>query len=138
LGYSLAALPVMYRFFSRESVGSPAVGLLLVWPFVFDTAFTFTRRLCRGENVFAAHRSHLYQRMTSAVSGHARVAFAYSGLTLAGVFLAQVWSTRVVNGSVHCLIALPVLCLGLWILTIIWEQRQAGESRPRSAALDRT
>jgi len=137
LGYSLAVLPVMYGFFSREGVGSPVVGLLLVWPFVFDTAFTFTRRLCRGENVFSAHRSHLYQRMTSAVSGHARIALVYSGLTLAGVLLAQVWSLRVVNGSVTCLLALPVLCFGLWILTLIWEQRQADGSRSRSA-LDRT
>jgi UDP-N-acetylmuramyl pentapeptide phosphotransferase/UDP-N-acetylglucosamine-1-phosphate transferase len=138
LGYTLAVLPLMYSFFSKESPGSSAVGLLLVWPFVFDTAFTFIRRLCRGEDVLAAHRSHLYQRMTSAVSGHARVAFIYSGLTLVGALLAQVWSVRVVNGAVTCLLALPFLCLGLWILTLIQEHRQSAETRPELSALERT
>jgi len=128
LGYTLAVLPLMLGFYSGESAGAPVVGLLLVWPFVFDTAFTFTRRLFRKENVFAAHRSHLYQRMTTSVSGHAKVALLYAGLTLAGVLLAQVWSLKVVSGAVTGLLAVPFLCLGLWILTIIQERRLAGES----------
>lgn len=138
LGYTLAVLPVMYGFFSRSSAGAPIVGLLLVWPFVFDTAFTFIRRLCRRENVFAAHRSHLYQRMTSAHSGHSRVALIYSGLALAGGILAQVWSTRVVAGAVNSLLALPVLCLGLWALAAFQESRQAVAEKSCHAALEKT
>ncbi len=125
LGYTLAVLPVMYAFFIKDSPGAPIVGLLLVWPFVFDTGFTFLRRLRRRENVFAAHRSHLYQRMSSTKSGHARVALLYSGLALAGAFLAQVWSGRVVNGSTASLLALPVIGLGLWICVLIYERRTA-------------
>jgi UDP-N-acetylmuramyl pentapeptide phosphotransferase/UDP-N-acetylglucosamine-1-phosphate transferase len=124
LGYSLAVLPVMYFHFRKDSPGAPIVGLLLVWPFVFDTAFTFLRRLLRRENVFAAHRSHLYQRMSSARSGHARVALLYSGLALAGCALAQVWSTRVAGGAVAGTAVLPFLCLGLWALAVILERRR--------------
>jgi len=45
-------------------------GVLFVWPFVFDAFFTFLRRLRGGENVFAAHRSHLYQRLVVAGYSH--------------------------------------------------------------------
>ena len=99
------------------------VGLLLVWPFVFDTAFTFLRRLFKRENVFEAHRSHLYQRMSSVRSGHEKVALVYSGMTLIGCLLAQVWSTRVIDGRVNCLLALPVFCVGLWALATACERR---------------
>ncbi len=137
LGYALAVLPVMYGFFDKNGTGAPAVGLLLVWPFVFDTSFTFVRRLCRGENVFSAHRSHLYQRMSTAHSGHARVAVIYSGLALVGGVLAQVWLTRVAQGAVSIVLVLPVLCVGLWLLVAIQERRQAVDSGSRVAAIGR-
>src|SRR5436853_3292656 len=38
-----------------------SASLLLVWPLVFDTAYTMLRRIRKGENILAAHRSHLYQ-----------------------------------------------------------------------------
>jgi hypothetical protein len=37
------------------------VVLLLLFTFIYDTAFTFVRRWLCGENVTEAHRSHLYQ-----------------------------------------------------------------------------
>ena len=41
---------------------------------MFDTSFTFFRRLRNRENVFAAHRSHLYQRLLIATGwSHARL-----------------------------------------------------------------
>ena len=133
LGYTLAVFPVMYGFFDEAGSGIWAVALLLVWPFVFDTLFTFARRLRKGENVFAAHRSHLYQRMTTAHSGHARVALLYSGLALIGGLLAQVWSTRVAHGAVTVTLALPLLCLGLWAAAVIGDRKriEAGRSHGR-------
>jgi UDP-N-acetylmuramyl pentapeptide phosphotransferase/UDP-N-acetylglucosamine-1-phosphate transferase len=131
LGYTLAVLPVMYGFFDRRGTGAPVVGLLLVWPFVFDAAFTFVRRLLRGENVFAPHRSHLYQRMTSAHSGHALVALIYAGLAVAGGVLAQVWSTRVADGAVSAVLVLPALFLGLWAFAVAQEHRMAGSTGAR-------
>ncbi|MGH7732355.1 MAG: hypothetical protein ACREOE_01310, partial [Gemmatimonadales bacterium] len=55
-------------------------GLASVWPFVADASFTFLRRWRRGENVFAAHRSHWYQRLVIAGWSHAQVAGLYVGL----------------------------------------------------------
>ena len=61
LGFVLATLPLLAT--PRRAFAVPAV--LIVWPFVFDTAVTLLRRLSRRENVFAAHRTHLYQRLTA-------------------------------------------------------------------------
>jgi hypothetical protein len=100
-----------------------------VWPFVFDTAFTFLRRLIRGENVFSAHRSHLYQRLVTTGWGHQNVTVLYIGLALAGALLGQVWSTRVIGGDFTSLAFLPLLAAWLWILVIVQERR--GDSRVR-------
>jgi UDP-N-acetylmuramyl pentapeptide phosphotransferase/UDP-N-acetylglucosamine-1-phosphate transferase len=60
-------------------------GVLLVWPFVFDTVYTFLRRLRHGENVFTAHCSHLYQRLVISGISHKTVASLYIGLALFGL-----------------------------------------------------
>jgi UDP-N-acetylmuramyl pentapeptide phosphotransferase/UDP-N-acetylglucosamine-1-phosphate transferase len=125
LGYTLAVVPLMYSFLNAGDHAGRAllIGVLLVWPFVFDTAFTFLRRLIRGENVFSAHRSHLYQRLVTTGWGHQNVTVLYIGLALAGALLGQVWSTRVIGGDFTSLAFLPLLAASLWILVIVQEHR---------------
>ena len=53
------------------------------WPiaagsFVCDASVTLVRRLVSGQNVVAAHRSHLYQRLSRRWRDHARVTLVYS------------------------------------------------------------
>jgi UDP-N-acetylmuramyl pentapeptide phosphotransferase/UDP-N-acetylglucosamine-1-phosphate transferase len=121
LGYSLAVMPLFFVV-SLKNPLIPMTGLLLVWPFVFDTVFTFLRRLGRRENVFAAHRSHLYQRMTHTQDEHARAALLYSGLGAVGVLLALSWSNTGF-GSYAVALALPALCLGLWaVVAFVFER----------------
>ena len=83
--------------------GVPFVtSFLILGPFLFDTLFTLSQRLRRGENVLAAHRSHLYQRLNQSGWSHARVA-AFFGLWT--VFTAglghpdnpMLWSVPMVN-----------------------------------------
>ena len=52
----LRCLPILA---AQHNPRLAVAGVLLVWPFVFDAAFTFLRRLRHRENVFAAHRSNL-------------------------------------------------------------------------------
>ncbi|MBU0761266.1 MAG: hypothetical protein KJ858_06295, partial [Nanoarchaeota archaeon] len=82
LGYSFAVLPVIAAPSDPRFIFA---GVLLVWPFIFDTAFTFLRRLFKRENVFSAHRSHLYQRLVIAGCSHQMVTLLYAALSLAGV-----------------------------------------------------
>lgn len=57
------------------------------WPiaaasFICDASVTLARRLTRGRNVFAAHRSHLYQRLSRRWSDHRRVTLVYSVINI--------------------------------------------------------
>lgn len=51
--------------------------LAVTLPLLGDAMYTLIRRLMRGENIFKAHRSHLYQRLQQAGWSHAQVASTY-------------------------------------------------------------
>ena len=74
------------------AAAGPILGVLPVWPFVFDAAFTFLRRLRHGENVFAAHRSHLYQRLIIVGHSHRFVLLLYGALAIVGAAAASLGS----------------------------------------------
>lgn len=113
LGFSFAALPLLV---------DPAdphlflAGLLLVWPFVFDTVFTLICRLLRGENILRAHRSHLYQRLVIAGWSHRSVTLLYAGLAAAGGILAVGYARQWPGADRLAVLAPPVLFAGLWML----------------------
>lgn len=79
LGFLFAALTVKL---AQHTPAAAITGVLFVWPFLFDTIFTFFRRLLRGEKVTQAHRSHLYQRLVIAGASHGRVSALYGLLAL--------------------------------------------------------
>lgn len=51
-------------------------------PLLGDAVFTLLRRLSRRENIFEAHKSHIYQRLNQSGWSHQRVAGSYVALTL--------------------------------------------------------
>ena len=125
LGYTFAVLPIIeFRADPRAVV----VGILLLWPFLFDSIFTFLRRLIHKENVFAAHRSHLYQRLTIAGYSHAFVSLLYIGLALIGLALALARSRGILGSQSAIIIALPLLCFALWRYVIRSEHKRAKEA----------
>jgi UDP-N-acetylmuramyl pentapeptide phosphotransferase/UDP-N-acetylglucosamine-1-phosphate transferase len=64
------------------------VAVLAMWPFIFDTLFTLVRRLRRGENIFQAHRSHLYQRLVIAGWSHRATSSLYGALAAMAAAIA--------------------------------------------------
>lgn len=56
--------------------------LCIISPLVGDAIYTLVRRLIRHENIFKAHRSHIYQRLQVSGWSHAQVAIAYIVFTL--------------------------------------------------------
>lgn len=59
--------------------------LAVTLPLLGDAIYTLTRRLMRGENIFKAHRSHLYQRLQQAGWSHAQVASTYITATVLAI-----------------------------------------------------
>lgn len=82
LGFAFAALAVMAAEYdvSRTSLW---VMPLLFFNFIYDTSFTFFRRVLAREQVTQAHRSHLYQLFNQLGYTHTSVSvfhFAVAGL----------------------------------------------------------
>ena len=88
-----------------------ALGLLLVGtPFLADACLCVPRRLLAGQQVFQAHRLHLFQRLHQAGWTHARVSSLFIAAT-AVLALALLW-----GGWLWVLgLAGAVLLMGLWL-----------------------
>lgn len=112
LGYSLAVLLLMI---DPGHPRSPWIALLSVWPFVFDASLTFIRRASRRENIFSAHRSHLYQRLVIAGRSHLQVSLLYVLLSIAGG-LAAIALDRSKFTTVAIAVTMA-LALSLWVVT---------------------
>ena len=63
---------------------------LVFTPLLFDTAYTLIRRLRTGagKNIFAAHREHIYQRITPTTGMHRRTSNLYYGASVVVGFAA--------------------------------------------------
>jgi UDP-GlcNAc:undecaprenyl-phosphate GlcNAc-1-phosphate transferase len=73
LGFAFAALGVLLA--QADTTGTIVLVVpLLLFHFLFDTGFTALRRWKRGENLAAAHRSHLYQLLNRSGLSHRQVA----------------------------------------------------------------
>lgn len=89
LGFFFAGLGVLAA--GSNDVQIPLwVMPLIFFHFIFDTSFTFLRRLCAGEMVTDAHRSHLYQLVNRMGWPHSKVSILYASMgVLQG--LAAIW-----------------------------------------------
>lgn len=79
LGITLACF--VARLAQLASDPATGVALLLICSvYLWDGTFTLLRRLRRGENIFQAHRTHLYQRLVQLGQSHARITVLYFAL----------------------------------------------------------
>jgi UDP-N-acetylmuramyl pentapeptide phosphotransferase/UDP-N-acetylglucosamine-1-phosphate transferase len=130
LGFTFAVLPVAAaQHDSRLAV----VGILFVWPFVFDTTFTLLRRLRHRENIFVAHRSHLYQRLVTVGYSHRFVTLLYIGLATWGTIWALMWSQGIAGSAIVIVVTIPLLCLALWVFV---TRREAAQDERSANASD--
>lgn len=126
LGYSFAVLPLLTARQTENRSNFVLVGIFLVWTFVFDAVLTFIRRAIRRENVFAAHRSHLYQRLNIAGFRHDTVTLIYSVLAILGVVFSVLWqilspSNKLIAGIFASSIIMPS---ALWLFVRAIEAKK--------------
>mgnify|MGYP001558189185 CR=1 FL=1 len=89
LGFSFAALAVIGAQVDFARLSFYVVPLLL-FHFIFDTFFTFVRRLMNSEPVHEAHRTHLYQLLNRTGFSHVAVSLYHCGMTVVQGFGALV------------------------------------------------
>lgn len=119
LGFILSGLAV---FASTRSYSAATAGVLFVWPFVFDTAFTLLRRAARRENLLCAHRGHLYQRLVLTGMSHGQVALLYAALASVGVAVGMCVAHEATPASAAGAVLIGALAAGLWLI-VIWRER---------------
>jgi UDP-N-acetylmuramyl pentapeptide phosphotransferase/UDP-N-acetylglucosamine-1-phosphate transferase len=109
LGYTFAVLPLLS---ADEGGDALMLGTLIMWTFIMDAGVTFIRRVIKRENVFAAHRTHLYQRLVAGGYKHATISLLYIFLTLLAGLLSYAWSWGQAYAPPLIIIGLPLI----WIL----------------------
>lgn len=127
LGYTFAAMPLLFlnetssSAFGEAGLNAPkteaivnSAAILFVWLFVFDTVYTFFRRLRRGEKVWLAHRSHLYQKMNANGYSHRFVSTVYS--VLSAIIVIAVLSWIYTNGTSEWIVGTLVAAIGLGLV----------------------
>ena len=124
LGFSFAVMAVIAARYDYSHTSFFVVPLLL-FHFIFDTVFTFFRRLLAHEHVFTAHRSHLYQLLNRLGYSHQQVTLIYSALA-ACQGVAAVWMVTS-SGPERGYIFLPFLMgYGLCAKLIISRAKREG------------
>jgi Fuc2NAc and GlcNAc transferase len=121
LGYSFAVLPIIA---SQTDSRAALAGVLLVWPFVFDSVFTILRRTMRGESILSAHRSHLYQRLIIVGHSHRNVTLIYIVLAVSSASLAISWMR---GRDVLVAIGAMLLFLAAWGFILQQEANDPGD-----------
>ena len=106
LGFAFAVLAIIAARYD-ESKTSFLVMPLLMFNFIYDTSFTFIRRLLKGEKVTEAHRTHLYQLLNRSGYSHLEVVLTqYCMVFLQG--LGAIWLINI-PGSERMLVFVPFL-----------------------------
>jgi UDP-N-acetylmuramyl pentapeptide phosphotransferase/UDP-N-acetylglucosamine-1-phosphate transferase len=113
LGYTFAAITVVA---ARSDPRLALAGVLLVWPSIFDTGFTVFRRLSRGDNIFAGHRSFLFHRLIHVGWSHAAASTLYIPLPIVGALLAATWEYGSPALHTGVIAAALSFCFALWAL----------------------
>jgi UDP-N-acetylmuramyl pentapeptide phosphotransferase/UDP-N-acetylglucosamine-1-phosphate transferase len=114
LGFTFAVLPLM----SAPRGGDALMfGTAILWTFIMDAGITFLRRAARRENVFAAHRTHLYQRLVISGIKPVFVSSLFVALTLLGAGLSLAWARGIHSVAPFIIFGLPLIWIGLSIYT---------------------
>jgi len=128
LGYTFASLPLLAGRGTGSLRWLPLAALFFLWPFVFDSAFTFAKRLIKGERVWEPHRKHLYQMLIIAGYSHSTVALAYLALAAISAisFLIVIRYTDVV-GTFPILFLLVITII--FVFAVFWLTQRTADKQ---------
>jgi len=129
LGLSFALFPVLavseINGMTAAQATNPTyfvfAAIITVWPFVFDSAFTFFKRLFGGERVWEPHRAHIYQQLVILGDTHREVATIYGISAAICSFTAILWLIGWIG------IVIPVSAMILVSVAILFFLRLAAK-----------
>jgi UDP-GlcNAc:undecaprenyl-phosphate GlcNAc-1-phosphate transferase len=124
LGFVFATLGIIAALYDHSHT-SLFVMPLLMFNFIYDTSFTFIRRLLKHENVFSAHRTHLYQLFNQLGYSHVTVSCFHFGQCVAQGIGAYIMIN--IYGNNRIFIFIPFLLFQIvYSIVIITRARKKG------------
>jgi UDP-GlcNAc:undecaprenyl-phosphate GlcNAc-1-phosphate transferase len=81
LGFVFACLAIIAARYDQAQTSFLVMPLLL-FNYIYDTVFTFFRRLIRGENVLMGHKEHLYQVFNQIGYSHRTVSLFHYAVSI--------------------------------------------------------
>ena len=131
IGFVLAVLMLRARQAQIDDKLPLTVLFILLLPFAWDVAYTIIRRAALRENLFQAHRSHLYQRLLVCGWSHAS-SLHTSRLVWLGIFLLAISHHILVDnyGAAGSELALlgAVLIMVLYTLRVLLVERRCAQT----------
>ena len=122
LGFTFATLAIISSLYDDAHTSLLVIPLLL-FHFIYDTFFTFIRRLMAKENVFQAHRTHLYQLLNRLGFSHTIVTLFYCAMCLAQG-LGVLWMMTILDVQ-RLLVFIPYLAFQiLYSIVIIYFSKK--------------
>jgi UDP-N-acetylmuramyl pentapeptide phosphotransferase/UDP-N-acetylglucosamine-1-phosphate transferase len=133
-GFLIAVLPLLGGAFAMSRLAM--ITAVAMWPFIFDTAFTLCRRAANRENIFKAHRSHLYQRLVIAGWSHRAASSLYGGLSAmaAAVALAPLHDAALTRTATMLTIATITVGMALLLTLVYLSEKAEGRKAPGASA----
>jgi UDP-GlcNAc:undecaprenyl-phosphate GlcNAc-1-phosphate transferase len=127
LGFAFAALGVML---ARDDATGTLVLIvpILLFSFLFDTIFTAIRRWRKGENLAAAHRTHLYQLLNQCGLTHRHVAGAHYLMALVQGVVA-LWCADAPPGQRWLAIPALLAAQGAYATVVLYQHRDKSVTR---------
>ncbi len=123
LGFTFAVIP-LFMYQSTGNIKIPIVGVLIVSPWIWDAIYTFLRRLFRKESVFTAHRTYMYQRLTTAGYSHSLGSAIYIALCMLTGMLGYIYITSTASRHLLIVLCCSIVLIGQLVLVLIAEGRQ--------------
>lgn len=119
LGFFFAVMPFLAANVSEDyTIASTLwIGVLLLWPFLFDSSSTLVWRLKNGENIFEAHRTHLYQRLNIAGWSHSKISTLYLAFSLFCLVIALLFFHE--GNAIQLLVLIVLLSLSVIYMVIV-------------------
>jgi UDP-GlcNAc:undecaprenyl-phosphate GlcNAc-1-phosphate transferase len=123
LGFTFALLGVIASQLDMAETTIMIVPILL-FSFLWDTAFTLIRRKLAGDPI-SAHRTHLYQLLNRLGWSHRQVASLYHGFALLqGLLALMIYAVQGLSSLIA--LALLVAIFTLFSLIVVKKARQKG------------
>lgn len=122
LGFVFANLAIIASLYDHSHTSFFVIPLLL-FNFIYDTSFTFIRRLLKKENVSEAHRTHLYQLFNQLGYNHVVVSCFHFGVCITQGIAATIMLK--VEGDIRVLVYIPFLIFQILYSSVIINRAKA-------------